>query len=50
MYFFRDHESVATVLYDGHKYEQLLQICVCVLLIGFSAVAVGSSKPRVVSS
>ena len=50
MYFFRDHESVATVLYDGHKYEQLLQICVVVLLIGFSAVAVGSSKPRAVSA
>jgi hypothetical protein len=32
------------VLYDGHKYEQLLQICIVVLVVGFAAVYAGSSK------
>ncbi|MBT8152995.1 sodium:proline symporter [Epibacterium ulvae] len=42
-YFMRGNPVVATLLYDGHKYEQLLQICVVVLLVGFGAVLAGST-------
>jgi len=43
-YFLRDNEIIAQMLYDGHKYEQLLQICVLVLSIGFGAVLLGSTS------
>ncbi len=43
-YFMRGHATVASLLVEGHKYEQLLQICVVVLVIGFGAVIVGSSR------
>jgi len=43
-YFLRENGIVSSVLYDGHKYEQLLQICITVLLIGFGAVLAGSTK------
>jgi hypothetical protein len=43
-YMLRDLPALAALLYDGHKYEQLLQICVAVLLVGFAAVARGSRR------
>ncbi|GAA6207305.1 sodium:solute symporter [Cognatishimia sp. WU-CL00825] len=43
-YFLRGNELVASLLVEGHKYEQLLQICVIVLVVGFAAVLVGSRK------
>jgi len=43
-YFLRGNAVVASALYDGHKYEQLLQICVVVLIVGFAAVFAGSAK------
>ncbi|MFA3917676.1 sodium:proline symporter [Ruegeria hyattellae] len=43
-YLFRSNEFVAALLYDGHKYEQLLQICVCVLVVGCMAVWIGSQR------
>ncbi|MBR9863712.1 MAG: sodium:proline symporter [Rhodobacteraceae bacterium] len=43
-YFLRDNELVSVVLIEGHKYEQLLQICLMVLLVGFAAVLAGSSR------
>ncbi|GGA31593.1 sodium:proline symporter [Neptunicoccus cionae] len=43
-YFLRGNELVAMLLIEGHKYEQLLQICVMVLLVGFAAVLTGSSR------
>ncbi|MCP4207312.1 MAG: sodium:proline symporter, partial [Shimia sp.] len=43
-YMFRDAELLNQVLYDGHKYEQLLQICVIVLVVGFAAVLMGSRR------
>lgn len=43
-YFLRDSALVAPLLYDGHKYEQLLQICIGVLAIGFVAVLCGSAR------
>ncbi len=44
-YFFRASEVVAPLLVEGHKYEQLLQICIIVLVIGFAAVLAGARKP-----
>jgi Na+/proline symporter len=44
IYIFRDLPPVAALLYEGHKYEQLLQICLLVLLVGFTAVACGSRR------
>lgn len=44
-YFLRGSEVVAALLYDGHKYEQLLQICVLVLVIGFATTLLGSKLP-----
>ena len=44
IYFLRDTEIVAPLLYDGHEYEQLLQICIVVLLIGFISVIAGSTR------
>ncbi|MCL6282259.1 sodium:proline symporter [Ruegeria sp. 2012CJ41-6] len=43
-YLFRGSEMVTALLYDGHKYEQLLQICVCVLVVGCMAVWIGSQR------
>ncbi|GAA6162749.1 sodium:solute symporter [Pelagimonas sp. KU-00592-HH] len=43
-YFFRGTEAMAAILYDGHKYEQLLQICIVVLAVGFAAVLAGSRR------
>ncbi|MBY6054868.1 sodium:proline symporter [Leisingera daeponensis] len=43
-YMLRDLPAVAALLYEGHKYEQLLQICLVVLLAGFAAVAAGSRR------
>ncbi len=43
-YFARGWDSVAAILPDAHKYEQLLAICVCVLLVGFVAVLSGSRR------
>ncbi len=41
-YFARATDWVARVLPAGHKYEQLLAICIVVLVVGFVAVALGS--------
>jgi len=46
LYFARETSWAKSVLYEGHKYEQLLQICIVVLAIGFSATAIGSSRRR----
>lgn len=43
-YFARSWPSVAAVLPEAHKYEQLLVICVLVLLAGFGAVWAGSRR------
>ncbi|MDC0737017.1 sodium:proline symporter [Cognatishimia sp. SS12] len=43
-YFLRANEAVAAVLVEGHKYEQLLQICIAVLVVGFVAVALGARR------
>ncbi len=43
-YFARDWPSVAALLPEAHKYEQLLVICVAVLLVGFAAVLGGSQR------
>ncbi|SHH82980.1 sodium:proline symporter [Cognatishimia maritima] len=43
-YFLRSNEAVAALLVDGHKYEQLLQICIVVLVVGFVAVFAGSRR------
>lgn len=43
-YFFRGNEAVASLLVEGHKYEQLLQICIVVLLVGFAAVFAGARR------
>lgn len=44
-YFLRDVPAVAAVLPEGHKYLQLLVICVVVLVAGFASVL--SSRGRV---
>ncbi|MGR3712125.1 MAG: sodium:solute symporter family transporter [Shimia sp.] len=44
IYMFRGSDLLAGILYDGHKYEQLLQICVVVLAIGFTAVLLGARR------
>lgn len=43
-YFGRAWPVVAGVLPEGHKYEQLLVICVVVLVIGFAAVLAGARR------
>lgn len=42
VYFARGWEMVAPWLMEGHKYEQLLAICICVLVAGFAAVLAGA--------
>lgn len=43
-YFARDWPSVALILPDAHKYNQLLVICVVVLAVGGLAVAIGARR------
>lgn len=45
-YFGRSWELFARVLPEGHKYEQLFVICVAVLVVGFAAALLGSSRVR----
>jgi hypothetical protein len=40
-YFGRSWPMVAAALPEGHKYEQLLVICIVVLAVGFAAVLAG---------
>ncbi|WP_299023748.1 sodium:proline symporter [uncultured Sulfitobacter sp.] len=44
IYFARGWDMVSPWLMAGHKYEQLLLICVCVLCIGFAAVLAGARR------
>lgn len=44
-YFARSWEAVAWALPEGHKYEQLLVICVVVLVVGFAATLAGARRP-----
>ncbi|PSL20405.1 sodium:proline symporter [Shimia abyssi] len=44
VYALRDHAIFKAVLFEGHKYEQLLQICILVLLVGFAAVWIGTRR------
>ena len=43
-YFARSWPSIAALLPEGHKYEQLLVLCIGVLVIGFSAVLAGTRR------
>ncbi len=43
-YFARSWPTVAALLPEGHKYEQLLGICLCVLAVGMVAVLAGARK------
>ncbi|MEL7132250.1 MAG: sodium:proline symporter [Pseudomonadota bacterium] len=43
-YFGRAWPVFDAVLPQGHKYEQLLIICVCVLVVGFAAVLAGARR------
>lgn len=43
-YFARGAAWVAAILPEGHKYEQLLVICVVVLVVGFTAVIAGARR------
>lgn len=42
IYFARGWEMITPWLIEGHKYEQLLLICICVLVTGFAAVLAGA--------
>ena len=44
VYFARSWAGIAAILPEGHKYEQLLVICVVVLVTGFAAVLAGARK------
>ena len=44
VYFARGWAPVAALLPEGHKYEQLLAICVLVLIAGFAAVLAGARR------
>ena len=44
VYFGRAWPSFAAILPAGHKYEQLLVICMIVLVTGFAAVLAGARK------
>ena len=44
-YLGRDWAVVAALLPEGHKYEQLLAICLAVLLVGGLAVLAGARRP-----
>ena len=43
-YFAREANWASAILPDGHSYEQLLVICVAVLLLGFVAVMAGAGR------
>lgn len=43
-YFARSWPTMAALLPEGHKYEQLLVICIVVLGVGFAAVLAGARK------
>ncbi|SLN44423.1 hypothetical protein PSA7680_02252 [Pseudoruegeria aquimaris] len=43
-YFLRAEPFVAALLPEGHKYEQLLAICLAVLAVGFAAVLLGARR------
>ncbi|MEP1614370.1 MAG: sodium:proline symporter [Roseobacter sp.] len=43
-YFARNWPAVAALLPEGHKYEQLLVICLVVLISGFAVVLAGTRK------
>ncbi|MEM7596688.1 MAG: sodium:proline symporter [Pseudomonadota bacterium] len=43
-YFARDGMIWSAVLPEGHKYEQLLAICVVVLMVGFASVLLGAKR------
>ena len=43
-YFLRSAKFMATILPDAPKYEQLLAICVVVLVVGFAAVMIGARR------
>lgn len=43
-YFARDAGWAEVILPEGHKYEQLLAICVTVLIVGFAAVLSGARR------
>lgn len=43
-YFARDTALFAAILPAGHKYEQLLAICIAVLVAGFAAVFAGGRR------
>jgi len=43
-YFARDTALMQAILPEGHKYEQLLVICVAVLVVGFAAVLSGMAR------
>lgn len=49
-YFLRSTEVVSAMLPDGHRYEQLLAICLVVLVTGFVAVLAGMRGPSGVAS
>ncbi|AML53193.1 sodium:proline symporter [Falsihalocynthiibacter arcticus] len=44
LYFLRANETVAMILPEGHKYEQLLVICIVVLVVGFVATFLGIER------
>ncbi|GFE65833.1 sodium:proline symporter [Litoreibacter roseus] len=46
VYFLRAWPTLAQILPSAHKYEQLLWICVLVLVIGFAAVILGARVAR----
>ncbi|SFR54000.1 sodium:proline symporter [Litoreibacter janthinus] len=43
-YFLRSADFMVSILPDAPKYEQLLVICVAVLVVGFAAVLIGSRR------
>jgi len=43
-YFARESALMRAILPEGHKYEQLLVICVVVLVVGFAAVLAGRAR------
>ena len=46
LYFARGWDFAATILPQAHKYDQLLVICVGVLVLGFAATSVGATMSR----
>jgi Na+/proline symporter len=45
LYFARGADWAAAILPDAHKYEQLLLICIAVLIAGFAATLAGARRP-----